>query len=303
MKRVVILQHNGGRMANQLWSFISIYAYCLERGYECVNSCFFEYNTYFGNITTPRVGRLMHACMKGLRSIVPHRLARRCVYAIYGLYVFWVRRVHAWVVTDQERENEANFYVLPPTKESTGRLRRWEEQSSSAPIYVVGWRFRNTLGLQKFHAGIVAAFKPKARHAQAVQAFMDPLRAEGRMVVGVHIRHGDYKNWNNGRYFFTFAEVRTILDSFVRFAQHNGKEVLFVICSDATVDDAVFQGLPFVHGLGTEVEDLFILAATDTIIGAQSTYGTLAAYLGNVPFYTFSREPMRWEESSNIFLI
>ena len=79
--------------------------------------------------------------------------------------------------------------------------------------------------------------------------------------------------------------------------------LLFIICSDGPIDEAVFHDLPYVKGLGTEIEDLFTLAATDVIIGAHSTYGTLAAYFGNIPFYTFSREHMNWESPDNIFLM
>ena len=46
-KKVIILQHNGGRLANQLWPFVSIYAYCLENNFELDNYCFFEYTRYF----------------------------------------------------------------------------------------------------------------------------------------------------------------------------------------------------------------------------------------------------------------
>ena len=33
------------------------------------------------------------------------------------------------------------------------------------------------------------------------------IRNEADFVVGVHIRHGDYKTFENGRYYYTFGRI------------------------------------------------------------------------------------------------
>ena len=45
-KKIIILWHNGGRLANQLWLYISVYAYALEKKYDLENHTFFEYSEY-----------------------------------------------------------------------------------------------------------------------------------------------------------------------------------------------------------------------------------------------------------------
>jgi len=47
MKRAIILNNGGGRLADQLWNFISVYAYALVRGYACEDWAGFEYYGYF----------------------------------------------------------------------------------------------------------------------------------------------------------------------------------------------------------------------------------------------------------------
>ena len=45
-KEVIIINHNGGQLANQLWNHISIQSYTLEKGYSFKNYCFFEYANF-----------------------------------------------------------------------------------------------------------------------------------------------------------------------------------------------------------------------------------------------------------------
>lgn len=305
MKKVIILNHNGGRMANQLWSFVSIYAYCLEKGWGCVHTCFFEYSSYFKYDYASGIGSVLSFVFRALKKFLPRRVARKCVYILHGLYTFWCRKVlqGSRLITSDGTPTEESFYLLPPTAPAGGDLKTWEDRQDDSSLYLSGWRFRNTVGLLKFRARITQAFAPKDAYAARITQFVAPLRLTGRELVGVHVRQGDYKTWQHGLYYFNSEEVRNILDSYAEYAARSGKEVFFIVCSDGPIDEAALHGLSYIRGLGTEIEDLFTLAATDVIIGAHSTYGTLAAYFGNVPFYTFSRGRMDWASPDNIFLI
>jgi hypothetical protein len=66
------------------------------------------------------------------------------------------------------------------------------------------------------------------------------------------------------------------------------------LCSDEAIEQDKFVGLNFVLGPGSEITDLYMLAETDMIIGSNSTYGTWAAYYGQIPFYCFSAEKINW---------
>ena len=47
MKKIVILKHGGGELANQLWNYLSIYAFGLEAKVLVKNPSFFEYHSFF----------------------------------------------------------------------------------------------------------------------------------------------------------------------------------------------------------------------------------------------------------------
>ena len=41
MRKIIILKHGGGELANQLWNYLSVYAFGLERGISVLNPSFF----------------------------------------------------------------------------------------------------------------------------------------------------------------------------------------------------------------------------------------------------------------------
>src|SRR5689334_3374904 len=47
MKLIFIQSHNDGRLANQLWNFVSIYAYCIDKKNILINPTFDRYANYF----------------------------------------------------------------------------------------------------------------------------------------------------------------------------------------------------------------------------------------------------------------
>jgi hypothetical protein len=136
-------------------------------------------------------------------------------------------------------------------------------------------------------------FKPRQEYVQKVGDFVTSLKKKYRKIIGVHIRHGDYKTWNDGKYFYSFQEVRQILNQFLGM-QDNKSDIVFILCSDAKIDSIVFDGLNYVEGLGSEIEDLYALSRADMVIGSNSTFGSWAAFYGNIPFVQFSKQPIEW---------
>lgn len=213
-----------------------------------------------------------------------------------------IKTFHNKQIIDSEKlkDPSTNFLFLSPTKESESELLSLEKNINEK-IYLSGWRFRNAVGLNKFRLEIQELLKP-VNHEE-ITSFVNSIRKEDINLVGVHIRHGDYKTWQDGKYFFSFLQVRAILDDYLAKNIDVNNKTLFLICSDDAIDENVFNGLNYIKGIGSEISDLFSLTKMDLIIGSQSTYGTFAAYYGNIPFFTFSRGAMDWQKSSDIFLI
>ncbi len=292
MKKVVILRAAGNELANQLWNYASIYAYTLERGYALENPSFFEYGEYF-KIPVPNLifKILFFLPFKNYtkRKKVFRRKVWRKLYLWYTNIVIWLHRDR--LISYASATNEP--YYLPPTKESSEKLRKIEQ--SEGNIYMDGWLFRNSIGLEKHHIKVREYFRPRADIERRVMQKVQELRKNYQRVIGIHVRQGDYQVWRGGVYFIDQKRVREIIEE--HFSKFEGprEKTCFVITSDGPIDEKYFSGLNVVINNNNAVTDLFLLASTDTIIGSDSTFGAFASYYGNIPFIVMQKETMDWD--------
>lgn len=272
---------NDGRLANQLWSYSGVYAYAQHKDYTCSSVPFARFQHYF-NVKTG-VWWVDHVLV---------RLPKKVQDAVIALYD---RYVHARFGNRVIESGHTDFLLPPsePSKEHEQKAIKQLESSDASMWFFSGWLFRNPVGEEQYRKEVCSFFTPKDEYAKRISSLIEPLRADGKRIVGVHIRQGDYRTWQGGAHYFEQSEVRSILDSFLE-TESDSNNVIFVLCSDGDIDTSAFEGLSVVQGLGTEIEDLYTLAATDMIIGSQSTYGAWAAYYGNIPFTVFSRDKINW---------
>ena len=107
------------------------------------------------------------------------------------------------------------------------------------------------------------------------------LRAAADVVVGVHVRQGDYRTWRNGKYFFNPARYADWMREMAGLFP--GRRAAFLICSDEPRNASEFPGITVELGAGSALADLCALAGCDYIIGPQSTYTQWASFYGNKP--------------------
>lgn len=299
-KRVVILWHNGGRLANQLWLFISVYAYCLEMGYKLENHCFFEYSRYF---RFPVGNRLIDYLFFKSHNFLKTNLPRKLFVNQHNYFFRWYYKVYErlirWFYKDSviyaEHDKEAKECYLKPTKDPDDRFDKFEE-SKKTKIYLHGWLFRNPVGIEKYRNEIVRYFRPVEAITAKVDNFLIGLSEKYETIVGVHIRQGDYqKEFAGGKFYLSNEEVNTVLNQYLKFAKKRSEDVCFVICSDGLVDLNLFSGLNAVKTDFSPVEDLYLLSQTSTIIGSDSTFGVFASYYGNVPLVVMKKDGIDWD--------
>lgn len=106
--------------------------------------------------------------------------------------------------------------------------------------------------------------------------------------LGVHVRRGDYKTWQGGRYFYDDGQYIGIIRQFVRL--HPQQKVQVFVCgNDPSLDRKAFADqLPQAQLCfpdGTPGEDLYLLSQCDWLIGPPSTFTLVAAMYRDVPLY------------------
>jgi len=109
-----------------------------------------------------------------------------------------------------------------------------------------------------------------------------PLRDHHDVIVGLHIRAGDYRLYGG---FHGLEMWRMVMEQMVNSFPE--KRVGFLIFSDENFRGEVndFKNFSIYFGTGHVVEDLYALARCDYIIAPPSTYSNWAAFYGKVPIY------------------
>lgn len=281
-KEIIILRHNGGQLGNQLLLFASIYAYCLEKGFECTNLTFFEYSKFF-NIRTTNFLTTVFERLSNLNFYKKHAL----IYLTYKYLSYLIPLFKMGKVV--KSLNETTY--LPPTlpiNHPSKTIIQDLEHSIDSVIYLDGWNFRNPAGIKKYRQQIINKFRPKDEIIKKVQKFVEPLKAK-YYLIGIHLRQADYKNkkFKTAGFYFAEREVADILRTYLKKKNLNTQKILFILCSDEPLDLSYFQGLKIKTGIGSMIEDLITLSMCNIIIGSNSTFGSFAAFFGNIPFFIF----------------
>ena len=296
MKKIVILQTSGNDLANQLWNYISVYAYAKEKNFLLENPAFFEYGNYFTMREENPIFRFFF--FNPFTDYTKRKTAFR--RKIWRKLFFWYVRISFYFLEKSffsYKNSENKPYYLPPTETSFGQLQELETKNEN--IYLDSWLFRNPIGIEKYRKEIKEYFKPRKDIEILVSSLAKEWRNKYKTLIGVHIRQGDYCEWRGGIYFINPNRVREIIDEYLSIFKKNKDEILFIITSDGSVDGKIFEGLHFTVSKENAVTDLFLLASTDAIIGSNSTFGAFASYLGNIPLIIMQNTPISWEYYSD----
>ncbi len=151
-------------------------------------------------------------------------------------------------------------------------------------IAIIGeWQFRDFKNVKKHYDSIKEFFTPTDEYRLKIEQFIKSIKKEDELLIGVHIRLGDYKEWQDGKFYYS-------VDSYIKKMREvqsifNDKNIKFLICSNEKLDEKPFidASLNFTFGLNGAIEDLYSFSKCDYLIGPPSTYSSWASFYGRVP--------------------
>ena len=285
MRRFVILRSGGGELANQLWNYASVFAAALHVGARTENPSFFEYHAHFELLPGESfLTKLLSLPFRGKTRRRGH-LVNRAARALYGAWARMVRALHPQQLVSSENQ-ESRVSYLPP---SDGIALPPDET-----LYFEGWLFRNPEGMTRHRVRLLEAFRPNARTRARLEALERELSADGRVLMGIHLRQGDYRTFKGGKYLLSPGRMREATDEYLRERRMSPADVRLFVASDGPVPEDVFSGYDFHVSREDAVTDLFMLARTSVILGSDSSFGHFASWYGDIPHLVVTREPMDW---------
>ncbi len=163
---------------------------------------------------------------------------------------------------------------------------------SRKSVFIRTYYFRNNNYLLKHQEKIRLEFSFRDDIKQIAEENYLSAKAVGgdNKIVAVHMRKGDYREWRGGEFYYSDDEYLVRMHSLLD--KESGLH--FHIISNEQVDIEMIKrklGTSSVtSSSGNQYEDLATLSKMDYIMGPQSTYSAVAAFLGNVPLYFFERD-------------
>lgn len=284
---MLVIVRRGGQLGNRLCLFAHVIAFAVEHQVRVADLVFSPYeagfkntlrdpfcrfpaahpSTALANPPSPAAQRLARLSYRSLRAVC--RLSRktaRCPRCPSPL------RIQLKLTYGGFDMNVPDFIRL----------------TRRTPLVLLdGWAFTDHTNIRRHAATVREYFQPVDAVREAAEFVVQRARQECDLLIGVHIRQGDYReHWDGIHFFETSQYVRLMREVAERFAP---LRVGFLVCSNQAQEPTHFAGLPVHYGPGNLFQDLIALSLCDRIIGPLSTFSGWASFYGEVPLLNIRR--------------
>lgn len=255
---MIIFTDKTGQLGNQLFEFSTFIANSLENNSGLTNLFFTDYKEYFkGSSSQNHLPFIRTSLGNPLADKILRKLTQSLL--VRGLAGSLNAVIHG----------DGNSYDINSIN-SRGKI-----------LLKSGAWFTDFKNFYKYGKEIRSYFTPINKYTDNINHFIDRCRREHDILIGVHIRKGDYKEFLGGQFYF---EKEVYLDKALQTAQlFPGKKVGFIVCSNENINLEDFKPLTAYSGLGHFIEDMYTLAQCDYLLGPPSTYTMWASFYGNKP--------------------
>ncbi|TQD23846.1 alpha-1,2-fucosyltransferase [Methanolobus vulcani] len=263
---MIVIAKKYGRLGNRLILFAHFIAFGIEHNVKIANPSFGDYAEHFQNISDDLFCRYPSE-----RSLNGNRLMQKLLYLCIWLLTI-IRLPFIKYVTLKENQSY-----------NTNNEQFIRIAQNNKFLFVDGWDFRDSIDLHK-HASIIRTyFAPNKKIQNNIKDLLGGVKQNYDFLIGIHIRHGDYKNWNNGKYFYELTQYIQIMENIEKI--FSTKKIMFVVCSDVKQNVKELSKFQFIFCNNHFVQDMYSLAECDYIVGPPSTYSLWSSFYGNVPLY------------------
>lgn len=267
---MLIISAKSGQLGNRLLLFANFIAFSIENNMKVFNPAFEEYAEFF-QLTSKN----FLCCYPGTVFTIKGNKFIRNKYYKLNRYLAENGIFNTITLTREKPFNWQNSQIVNQLKHRSIYLfQGW--------LFRDGWFVADTANLHKYAEQIRAYFTPLEKYQINVTKLISSIRSEADILIGVHIRQGDYQQHQGGRYFYTIEQYKKVMKS--AESLFDNKKISFLICSNVELEKHQFA---FHHYWGNKhiVEDMYSLAQCDYILGPPSSYTMWASFYGDRPLY------------------
>lgn len=242
-----IIFDNGGQTCNKFWSYVPVLADCIKnKNHANILSYVPELKYY------PRLKTNPYFRFPFFISFLSHKQQQKYTHFLSRIF-----RNSIWDIVTPLSKKFSKYFIDP-----------WNECLDKTIE-------EETL------AAVRTFFSPSEYVIQNIENDFKVNKSKDTVIVGVHIRRGDYESWLGGKYFFSLSQYANCCK---RICSIFPGRIKFLLCSNEKVDLTKFNGLEVFQLTNSDsVHDLYGLSKCDYIIGPPSTYSTWASFIGEKP--------------------
>ena len=255
---MVLLYKRFGDKSNRLLQNMHFEAYCKDNDIEYHNLEFYDMEDFYGikdKYSFKKIPKIFLPNLNTRYGIIENISKVACKLNIKNFLIFDYMNI-------EDRNNIALYdKQILENKDKT--------------IFVSGWEFRVPELAYKYRNYFKEKYTPKLEKSSYIYKKFKNYDIK----VGVHIRRGDYRGWNNGKYYY---EDEVYNDKIERFSNlFKDKKILFILFSNEEI--TLKPKRDYIISKCDWYEDHYLLSLCDYIIGAPSTFTIWASFIGDVP--------------------
>lgn len=166
--------------------------------------------------------------------------------------------------------------------------------------FTKGWQTRtDTRYIQQAMPQLKKIFRPKDEIMNKAEAMVSDMKKKCDLVVGIHIRRGDYATWHQGRFFYDLKDYHQFM---IRIQNvFKNEQIGFFISSNEDFSLDIFtdcQCRRFGKEPSGVILDLYTLSLCDYITGPFSSFSRWASFIGEKPLCFLETKDQQFTENS-----
>ncbi|MEJ8757033.1 alpha-1,2-fucosyltransferase [Pontibacter sp. H259] len=272
---MVIVNYKAGQLANRLFHFAHFISNSIEYNYALINPAFNDYKRFFTSTSANNFGDYKISTSITSKDAVD-TLIRKSILGMGKVLGSPLKKTPLYHFHDVKEydEKDLNYDMNDPefVNSATKRL-----------TFIDGWLYRDPKNFQKHASALRKIFTPVPEYQQEIDQTIAHCRSLADVVIGVHIRRGDYKTYANGCWYYEDEVYADKMRSLKEQFEAQGKTCVFLVCSNEKINPASYKDLNIVTGDRHFIVDLYCLAGCDYIIGPPSTFTMWASFYGETP--------------------
>ncbi len=280
---MVIITDKVGQLCNRLFEFSFVIANSIEHNYKVLNPNFDEYEEFFMATKYTDFGDFKIRT----QGYFTKKHFQKYLWKIYNYL-------------NNRNIASSFFHKIIKIQTEAGEGGGGESYNLNNPnfvknakhkiVYLSGAWYDDNENFVKHANKIRQFFTPTQFYQTKVLEKINNIRNRDKVLVGVHIRKGDYKDFMDGKYYFENNIYAKRMKEIELIFAEKGKNIHFLICSNETINQDDFKGFNTHFSKDHFIVDLYSLAKCDYIIGPLSTFSRWASFYGNVPLLHIEKE-------------